>query len=75
MLLATCHKFGQGNRARSLHELSKSAHVGEGQGRTKAFPNFMRILTGKEQMLFIFYLPQIATSTKPLSIWYALPRT
>jgi hypothetical protein len=27
----------------SLHELNKSACVGEGPGRTKAFPNFLCI--------------------------------
>jgi hypothetical protein len=37
MVLAACHKLGQGDRVRSLHELSKSASVGEGQGQTKAF--------------------------------------
>jgi hypothetical protein len=31
-VLAMCHKLGQGNRVRSMHELNKSAHVGEGQG-------------------------------------------
>jgi hypothetical protein len=28
--MAACHKLGQGDRVRSLHELSKSANVGEG---------------------------------------------
>jgi hypothetical protein len=30
MVLATCHKLGQGDRVRNLHELIKSANVGEG---------------------------------------------
>jgi hypothetical protein len=30
VVLATCHKFGQGDCVRSLHEFSKSARVGEG---------------------------------------------
>jgi hypothetical protein len=30
MVLGACHKLGQGNCVRSLHELSKSARVGEG---------------------------------------------
>jgi hypothetical protein len=29
-LLAACHKLGQGDRVRDLHELNKSANVGEG---------------------------------------------
>ncbi len=33
LVLAACHKLGQGDRI--LHELSKSASVGEGQGRTQ----------------------------------------
>jgi hypothetical protein len=41
LVLAACHKLGQGNHVHSLHELSKSACVGEGQDRTKAFPNFL----------------------------------
>ncbi len=44
LVLAACHKFGQGDRVCSLHKFSKSAHVGEGQGRTKAFPNTFREL-------------------------------
>jgi hypothetical protein len=40
--------------------------VGEGQGWTKVFISFLCIWTDKKQMLFIFYLPQIAASTKPL---------
>jgi hypothetical protein len=32
MVLAACHKLGQGDYVRSLHELSKSARVDEGQG-------------------------------------------
>jgi hypothetical protein len=43
VVLATCHKLGQGDRVCSLHELSKNARVGEGQGRTQAFPNFLCI--------------------------------
>ncbi len=27
LVLAACHKFGQGDHVRSLHEFSKSAHV------------------------------------------------
>jgi len=27
---AACHKFGQGDRVRSLHEFSKNARVDEG---------------------------------------------
>jgi hypothetical protein len=30
LVLAPCHKFGQGDRVRSLHEFNKSARVGEG---------------------------------------------
>jgi hypothetical protein len=30
LVLAACHKFGQGDRVRSLHEFNKSACVGEG---------------------------------------------
>jgi hypothetical protein len=37
----TCHKLGQGDRIRNLHELSKSANVSEGKGQTKAFPEPM----------------------------------
>jgi hypothetical protein len=43
LILATCHKFGKGDHVRSVHELSKSASVSEGQGRTKAFPHFLCI--------------------------------
>ncbi len=75
LVLAACHKLGQGDRARNLHELNKSAIVGEGQGRTKMFPNFLCIWIDKEQMFFILYLPQIVASTKPLYIWHVLPRT
>ncbi len=75
LVLVTCHKLGHGNCVRNLHELNKSAHVGEGQGRTKMFPNFLCIWTGKEQMFFILYLPQIAALTKLLNIWHALPCT
>jgi hypothetical protein len=75
LVLVACHKFGQGDRVRSLYELNKSASVGEGQGRTKAFPDFLRIWTDKEQVFFILNFPQIATSTKPLCVWHALPRT
>jgi hypothetical protein len=39
--------------------------VGEGQGQTKAFPDFLYIWTEKEQVIFILNLPQIAASTKP----------
>ncbi len=30
MVLAACHKFGQGDRVRSLHEIRKSARVSDG---------------------------------------------
>jgi hypothetical protein len=30
LVLVACHKLGQGDRVRNLHELSKNAHVGEG---------------------------------------------
>ncbi len=59
LVLVACHKFGQGNRVRNLHEFSKSVHVGEGQGRIKTFSNFLCIWTDKEQVLFILYLPQV----------------
>jgi hypothetical protein len=75
LVLAACHKLGYNNRIRSLHELNKSAHVGEGQGQTKMFPNFLCIWTNKEQVFFILYLLQVAASAKPLNIWHALPRT
>ncbi len=75
LVLATCHKLGQGDCVCNLHEPSKSAHVGEGQGRTKAFFNFMCIWTNKEQVLFIFYLFQVATSTKLLCVWHTLTCT
>jgi hypothetical protein len=58
-----------------MHELNKSADVGEGQGRTKAFPDFLCIRTDKEQVFFIFNLPQVATLTKPFCVWHALPHT
>jgi hypothetical protein len=60
LVLAACHKFGQGDCVRSLHELNKSVSVGEGQGRTKAFPNFLCIWTNKEQVFFILYFLIIA---------------
>jgi hypothetical protein len=75
LVLAACNKLGQGDRVHSLHELSKNARVGEGHGRTKAFLNFLCIWTDKEQVLFIFYLPQVIALTKPLYVWHALPRT
>ncbi len=59
LVLVACHKLGQGDCVRSLHEPSKSARVGEEQGRTKAFLNFLCIWTDKEQMFFILYLPQV----------------
>jgi hypothetical protein len=71
----TCHKLGQGDYVRSLHELNKSASVGEGQGRTKVFPSFLCIWTDKEQVLFILYLPQVAAPTKLLCVWHTLPCT
>ncbi len=75
LILVACHKLGQGDHVRSLHELNKSASVGEGQGRTKMFPDFLCIWINKEQVLFIFNLPQIIALTKPLYVWHALPRT
>jgi hypothetical protein len=30
LVLATCHKLGQGDCVRNMHELSKNASVGEG---------------------------------------------
>jgi hypothetical protein len=42
-LIATCHKLGQGDNVRSLHELNKSVSVDERQDQTKAFPNFLCI--------------------------------
>jgi hypothetical protein len=48
-VLVVCHKLGQGDRVRSLHELKKSASVGEGHGRTKAFLDFLCIWIDKEQ--------------------------
>jgi len=48
LVLAACHKLGQGDHVRSLHDFNKSACVGEGQGRIKAFPNFLCIWTDKE---------------------------
>jgi hypothetical protein len=73
--MVACHKLSQGDCVHSMHELNNSASVGEGQGRTKMFPNFLCIWTDKEQMLFILYLPQFVASTKPLCIWHTLPRT
>jgi hypothetical protein len=32
LVLAACQKFVQGDHVHSLHELNKSASVGEGQG-------------------------------------------
>jgi hypothetical protein len=75
LVLAACHKLGQGDRVRSLHELNKSVRVGEGQGRTKTFPNFLCIWTNKEHVFFILCLSQVVASTKPLSVWHDLPRT
>jgi hypothetical protein len=75
LVLAASQKLGQGDRVCSLHELSKSACVGDEQGRTKSFPNFLCIWTDKEEVLFILYLLQVVASTKPFSIWHALPCT
>jgi hypothetical protein len=75
MVLAACHKLGHGDHVRNLHEFSKSVRVGEGHGRTKAFPNFVRIWTDKEQVFFILYLPQVVASTKPFCVWHTFPRT
>jgi hypothetical protein len=41
LVQVACHKLGQGDRVRSLHELSKSANVSEGKGQTKTFPDFL----------------------------------
>jgi hypothetical protein len=43
LVLAACHKLCLGDRVCSLHEISKSLSVGEGQGRTKVLPNFLCI--------------------------------
>ncbi len=56
LVLTAGHKLEHGDRVHSLHELSKSASVGEEQGRTKVFPNFLCIWTEKEQAFFILYL-------------------
>ncbi len=52
LVLAAYHKLGQGDRVHSLHEFNKSVSVDEGQGQTKAFPNFMCIWTDKGQVFF-----------------------
>ncbi len=75
MVLVACHKLGQGDRVHSLHELIKNARVGEGQGQTKSFFNFLCIWINKEQVFFILYLRQVIASTKPLNVWHALPHT
>jgi hypothetical protein len=78
LVQATCHKLGQGDRVRSLHELSKSANVSdvsEEKGRIEAFLDFLCTWTNKEQMFFILDLFQITALTKPLNIWHAFPRT
>jgi hypothetical protein len=35
----------------------------------------MCIWIDKDQVFFIFYLPQVATLTKLLNVWHALSRT
>jgi hypothetical protein len=60
LVLTACHKLGQGDCVRSLHELSKSANVSEEYDRIKMFSDFLCIWTDKEQMFFILHLPQIA---------------
>jgi hypothetical protein len=52
LVLAACHKLGQGDCVHNLHELNKSASAGEGQGRTKVFPNFLCIWTDKGASAF-----------------------
>ncbi len=52
-VLTACDKHGHGNHVRSLHELSKSASLGEGYGRTKAFSNFLCIWRNKKQALHL----------------------
>jgi len=37
LVLAACHKLGNGDRVHSLHELSKSSSVGEGRSN-KSIP-------------------------------------
>jgi hypothetical protein len=65
IVLVGCHKLGQSYHVSSLHEFNKSASVSEGQGQTKAFPDFLYIWTNKEQVFFIFdfslALPQAAS--------------
>jgi len=75
LVLVACHKLGQGNRVHSLHELNKSVNVGEGQGRTKVFPNFLCVWTDKEQVVFILNLPQIIASIKLFCVWHTFPCT
>ncbi len=75
LVLAACHKLGQGDCVHSMHELNKSVSVSEGQGQTKTFFNFLCIWTDKEQVLFILYFPQVAALTKPLCVWHTLPCT
>jgi len=75
LVLAACHKLGQDDRVCSLHEFNKSAHVGEGQGRTKAFLNFLCVWTDKKQVFFILYLPQLSVclDRQEASVLHPLP--
>jgi hypothetical protein len=40
--LAACHKLGQGDHVRSLHELIKSANVGEAKFEKKKKRKYMK---------------------------------
>jgi hypothetical protein len=54
LVLAAWHKLGRATVfVVYMHEPVKSACVGEGQGRTKVFLNFLGIWTDKEQVFFI----------------------
>jgi hypothetical protein len=62
LVLAACHKLGQGDRVRSLHEFSKSASVGEGQGRTKALLDFLCIRPNESIPWLFVYLDRQGAS-------------
>jgi hypothetical protein len=38
LVLVACHKLGQGDRVYNLHEINKSASVGEGARLNKSVP-------------------------------------
>ncbi len=48
LVLVAYHKLGHGDCVCNLHELNKSAIVGEGQSQTKVFLNFLCIWTNNE---------------------------